>query len=351
MKTPAPMVKATRGGHLESLHRGHLAVARPDGALLDHLGDPDFPTFLRSAAKPFQVVPVVEEGLASKYGFTGEEIAVMCGSLSGQDFHVRAVSSILAKIGLDESFLDCGIHPPSHRPTAKALAAAGEKPRQIHNNCAGKHAAMLALCVHRGWSPKGYVSGSHPVQQLVKRFVAEMLGMKPDDLAQGLDGCGVLVFCAPLRAVARGYARLSWPEGDSAISQERAEAIKTITKACAAHPEMIAGDERICTDAMRAAGGKILAKTGSEGSYGISLLDAGMGVAFKIEDGSMRALPPAVVEVLVKCGSLTEEAANALEGYRRTHLKNHRGEMVGLIEPCLEWRGLERPDLRKSERS
>jgi L-asparaginase II len=341
------MIRVMRGGLLESLHRGHLAVVRPDGALLDALGDPDFPTFLRSAAKPFQAVPVVEDGAFERFSFTPRELAAMCGSLSGQDFHVEAVSSILSKIGVSETALQCGVHPPSHRPTAKKLLESGEKPRPIHNNCSGKHAAMLALCVFHNWDTEDYVSSAHPVQVHIKRFVAECCGLSPEELGEGTDGCGVPVFRAPLRAVARGYARLAWPEGDETLPEKRIKAIRLLVKACVENPEMVAGDERICTDVMRAAPGRVFAKTGSEGSYGISLLEGGLGIAFKIEDGSMRALPSAVVEILLRTGTLRNGEERALASYHCQVLKNHRKEKVGVIEPCLEWRGLDRPDLRR----
>jgi L-asparaginase II len=341
------MVRALRGGLLESLHRGHLAVARPDGALLDALGDPDFPTFLRSAAKPFQAIPVVEDGALTRFGFTPAEIAVMCGSHSGQDFHVRAVLSILSRIGVEEGALLCGVHPPSHKPTAKKLQESGEKPRPVHNNCSGKHAAMLALCVFHGWDTGDYVNPSHPVQIHIKKAVADCLGLSPEEMGEGTDGCGVPVFRAPLRAVARGYARLAWPEGDATLPEKRAKAIRHLVKACVENPEMVAGDERICTDAMRAAPGRVFAKTGAESSYGLSILEAGVGIAFKVEDGSMRALPSAVVEILIRSGTLRGGEEDLLAAYHRQAIKNHRKETVGVIEPCLEWRGLDRPDLRR----
>ncbi|TAL16681.1 asparaginase [bacterium] len=347
MICPVPMVRAMRGGLVESLHRGHLAVARPDGALLDALGDPDFPTFLRSAAKPFQAIPVVEDGALTRFSLTSGELAVMCGSHSGQSFHVEAVLSILSKIGVEEAALLCGVHPPSHKLTAKRLQESGEKPRPIHNNCSGKHAAMLALCVFHGWDTEDYVNPGHPVQIHIKKVVAECLGLSLEELGEGTDGCGVPVFRAPLRAVARGYARLAWPKGDDTLPEKRVKAMHHLVKACVENPEMVAGDERICTDAMRAAPGRVLAKTGAESSYGLSILEAGVGIAFKIEDGSMRALPPAVVEILIRSGTLRSTEVATLSAYHRQIIKNHRKETVGVIEPCLKWHGLDRPDLRK----
>jgi len=344
MKIPAPLAKVTRGELTESIHRGHFAVVRPDGALLDSLGDPDFPTFLRSAAKPFQAVPVVEEGAADTFNFTERELAAMCGSHSGQEFHVDAVRSILSKAGIGVDELKCGVHRPSHRPTAKALEERGELPSPLHNNCSGKHAAMLALCAIKGWKTEGYINVGHPVQTLIKGYVAECCGLSSDKLGVGVDGCGVPVFRAPLRAIARGFASFAWPEGNPALEPKRVNAIRKLMRSCLENPEMIAGDDRICTEAMRAAPGRVIAKTGAEASYGLSFIDAGVGVAFKVEDGNMRALPPIVVEVMLKMGTLSEEETKPLARFRSVAIKNHLRDTVGHIEALIEWRGLDRPD-------
>ena len=333
---PVPFTRVTRGGLLESLHRGHLAAVRPDGSLALSLGDGEFPTYLRSAAKPFQAISVVEEGAADRYGLSDAELALLCGSVNGQDYHVAAVRSVLAKAGLDESMLACGVHKPSHGPTARRMAERGEPALPVHNNCAGKHAAMLALCAHKGWNPAGYTSPDHPVQVLIRRTVADCCGLVPEALETGIDGCGVPVFRAPLRAVARGYALLARPEEVPGLSPARTAAVRRLMGAAAAHPEMVAGDERLCTDIMRAGRGGFFAKTGAEGSYGLSFFGTGLGIALKVEDGSQRALGPVVVEILLAVGGLSEEEARGLASHHHPSVKNHRKEIVGAVEPALE---------------
>lgn len=339
---PVPLAVATRGGLVESIHRGHLAVVRPDGSLVEALGDADFPTYLRSAAKPFQALAVIEEGAADRYGVSPSELALMCGSVSGQDYHVAAVRSVLAKAGLDESLLECGIHKPSHGPTVKAMEARGEKPMPVHNNCAGKHAAMLLICAHRGFPFADYYKADHPLQRLIRRTVAEICDLAPEALGVGVDGCGVPVFRAPLRCVAHGYARFAAP-GAAGFSADREKAVERLMSAALAHPEMIAGDERVCTETMRRAPGRFLSKTGAEASYGLSLVSDGLGVALKIEDGAQRALSPVVVELLLKMGQITEEDAVALAAHHKAAIKNHRREIIGYVEPALEWKASGQP--------
>jgi L-asparaginase II len=180
------LVEVTRGAEVESRHRGEIAVVDEAGAARRHLGDPEVRVCMRSLAKPFQALPLLTTGAAEAFGFGPEELALMSGSLSGQDFQVALVEQILTRMGLQAGALQCGSHAPLHRPTAKALAQAGAKPTPLHHTCAGKHASMLALCVHHGWPLEDYLNPAHPVQQLILNTVAEMVGLNPADIIVAL---------------------------------------------------------------------------------------------------------------------------------------------------------------------
>jgi L-asparaginase II len=327
---PEPLVAVTRGDLIESVHRGHIVVTDGSGAILFRLGNPSFNLCLRSCAKPLQALPVISTGAADRYRLTSAELAVMCGSLNGQDFQVAAIRSILDKIGATEGHLKCGIHQPSHRQTAQQLKDAGIAATPLHNNCAGKHAAMLTLCAHRGWPFDEYISMKHPVQRLIRDTIASLTGVSAPAIGTGIDGCGVPVFFLPLAGLARAYARLA-SAGDPHISR--------LMDAALSHPEMIAGDERVCTDIMRALKKKVFAKTGAEGGYALSLMEKGWGVAIKIEDGSGRALSPAVIETLSQLGMVSEDEAMRLQPYHRTSIYNHRKEIVGEVGACFRLTG------------
>jgi len=325
---PPVLVQVTRGGLKESLHRGVIVVVDATGRVVTALGDAQTVVFLRSTAKPLQALPVIESGAADRFGLGPAELAVMCGSLNGQDYQVAAVSSILDKIGLSVEALDCGVHAPSHRPTAAALAKAGQKPTALHNNCAGKHAAMLTLCVHFGWVPAGYVQTDHPVQRLILSRVAQATDTPEERIGLGIDGCGVPVFALPLANLALSYARLAQAAASGApVAEAR------VMSAALAHPEMIAGDERICTEAMRAGKGRFLAKTGAEGTYALALPESGWGVGIWLEDGHARGVNPTVIETLVQLGALGLEEAGGLATFHRAVVRNHRREEVGRVEP------------------
>jgi L-asparaginase II len=324
---PPVLIEVTRGPRVESSHRGHIIVMDPAGKLLHSLGDPEAPVCMRSLAKPFQALAVITSGAAAAFGFGAPELALFSGSLSGQDFQVELATQILAKLGLTPDALQCGAHPPLHRPTAQALAQAGLKPTPLHNTCTGKHAAMLALCVHHGWPLTDYLNPAHPAQELILGAVARMVGCPKPQIQVAVDGCGAPVFYVPLKNIALGYARLAGAQPESPAG--------VLMAAILAHPRHIAGDGRLETTVMEALPGQIFAKSGAEGGYGLSLVADGLGVAFKIEDGSQRALNPTVMAILDQLNVLTPAAQTALAAFKEPPILNHRKEEVGRIRPVL----------------
>jgi L-asparaginase II len=318
-------VEVTRGPEVESRHRGQIVVADAQGKLIHQVGDPEVWVCLRSLAKPFQALAVVTSGAAAAFGFKGAELALFSGSLSGQEFQVFLITSILERLGLKSDALQCGVHPPLHKPTAQALAQAGQKPSPLHHTCAGKHAAMLALCVYHKWPIEDYLNPAHPVQQLILGHVARITGVPKPQIKVAIDGCGAPVFYVPLKNIALGYARL-------AAAQEGSPA-GDLMAGILSHPRHIAGDGRLETMAMQALPQKIFAKSGSEGGYALSIMDGGLGVALKIEDGGVRAMNPSVVALLEQLGLMTPEAGPALAPFREPAILNHRKEEVGRIRP------------------
>ncbi|MGE5587610.1 MAG: asparaginase [Clostridia bacterium] len=324
-----PAVKVTRGSIVESVHRADVAVADSEGRVLFWVGDPGKVTYWRSCAKPVQAVPVVETGAAQRFGFEDREIAVMCASHSGEYAHIRAVAGILHKIGLTDLALACGVHPPLDRDSAKMLAACGVAPWQLHCNCSGKHAAMLAVAIHMGYSIEGYFRPDHPVQRLMLREVSLFTGVPEGDIAVGVDGCGVPVFGLPLASMARAFATLASPERLPDVAC--ASAARRVCRAMRTHPHMVAGRGRLTTDLMQVAGDQLVAKSGAEGVYCVGILERGLGVAVKIEDGSARAAGPLVLEVLGRMGILDAGHLRALASHHHPRVLNHRGEAVGDI--------------------
>jgi L-asparaginase II len=333
-----PLVEVWRGEVVESLHHGVVAVASPDGCVRLAHGDPAAVTFLRSAAKPAQVLPLLEAGGAERFGLTDAEIAVMIGSHNGEPMHVAAVESILRKIGCQAEALQCGAHLPFHRPSARALREAGRAATALHNNCSGKHAGMLALARLLGAPFATYLDEAHPVQARIREAVEALSGLPPGSLRTAIDGCSAPTFAMPLAGAATLYARLV--DGGGLSASWRGAAARAV-QAMRAHPEMVAGEDRMCTVLMRRGGRGLLAKIGAEGVYGFAFGTGSeaRGVALKIADGDdARARPAAALAVLAQLGVLQENDAVALRATFAPPIRNHRDTVVGRVVPMLDLR-------------
>lgn len=322
MQTSPGVIEVVRGGIVESRHRVHVAVADERGTLVASCGDAGLEVFYRSAAKPFQALPLVEDGVADRFGFTEEELALCCASHEGEPAHVAGARSILAKCGLDESALRCGPHAPFSEREAKALVRTGAEPAPIHNNCSGKHAGMLALAAAKGWDTEGYHEAGHPVQQRMLAEVSRWAGVPEARIGTAVDGCGVLCFSVPLVAMAASFARF-------AAAAHRGEAPARIVGAMVGHPFMVGGTGRACTEVMTRTGAAAFVKLGAEGVYGGGLPERGVGFAIKVADGSRRAVELALVRVLFALGALGEDGVDALARFGRPRVSNTRGEDVG----------------------
>ncbi len=322
-------VTVWRGRIAESRHRVQAAVCAPDGALTARTEDPGLVTTLRSAAKPFQLLPFVERGHADRFGFGPEQLAVMAASHSGSPYHVELVRGILNRIGCTEHELACGYHDPSDADSAERLRLHPEERSPVYNNCSGKHAGMLALAACEGWPLKGYERAEHPLQQLMLRTVAELCGVDPGAVGTGVDGCSVVVFAVPLAAMARGFARFATagPAGDP-----RGQALGRIREAMREFPRATSGRGRLSTVLMERLGGGLVAKGGAEGLECVALPSRGLGVALKVEDGHGRASGPAVLALLDQLGVLSPGERDALVEFRRPVLRNHAGLDVGHLD-------------------
>lgn len=338
---PAPaLVEVTRGSLVESRHRGFIVVVDATGAVLKSLGDIKTSTWFRSAAKPFQTIPIITSGAAARYGFTPRELAVIIGSHSGESSHLETVLSILNKIELGESALKCGAHMPFDDASAKRLRAENREPGALHNNCSGKHAGMLAFAKHIGAPLESYLDPEHPIQRLIRSTLARFAGASVDEIKIAVDGCSAPVFGLSVEAMARSYARLV-SSGRAGIEPDLAAAASDVVSAMIEFPEMVGGTRgRLDTDLMLAAKGEIISKVGAEGTQLLGVkpnerYPKGLGIAIKIEDGDVRrARDPVVIEILRRLGLLDDAQLTALARYARSTIFNHRKIEVGEVRTC-----------------
>jgi L-asparaginase II len=331
-----PLVEVRRGSITESRHRGHIVVIDPDGKIVAQLGEPENVTFLRSSAKPFQALPLLVSGAADRFGFTDKEVALACASHNGEPIHTELAASMLQKIGLGPEALKCGVHEPYSVEIANEMRARGEAPNVLQNNCSGKHAGMLALAKHLGAPIEDYDSAENPVQKAIAEAVSQFSDVAVTDMAVGIDGCAVPVFGITVKAMALAYARLVAPP--ATFDQATSDACERIVRVMTAYPELIGGtSDRLDTEIMRAAPGRIVSKVGAEGVYTAGIKPCaewprGLGHAVKIEDGDdKRARPTVVIELLRQLGVLRDESLESVARYAFFPIQNRRGDVVGEI--------------------
>ncbi len=333
----APLLLVTRGAFIDAVHYGYIAIVRSDGFICASAGEPAYAAVLRSGMKPIQVLSVIASGAVEQFGLTDEELAVAAASHSGEEEHVAAVRSILNKIGKKETDLQCGVHAPFMPHVAARMAAAGEEPGPIHNNCSGKHAAMLAACLANGWPVQGYNRLEHPLQQDILHRLARFADVETNKIGIVVDGCGIPAFVLPLWRSALVFARLVDP---GAAPAEDRDLAKSAVAAITGHPSYGSGKRgRLEAQLMEIGAGKLIAKVGAEGFYVVGIApgtlgEAGYGLALKLEGGITfnRAVDPIVVAALEQIGALNEDQVKHLLDFKPREILNCLGESVGGME-------------------
>lgn len=349
-----PLANVYRGTHIESFHTGSIAVVDSTGRLLACAGDPALRACLRSAAKPFQAIPLIEYGGAEEFDLTAEEIALTCASHGGEPMHVSTAAAMLRKGEFDESDLLCGAHVPFDEKSAAELRASGEAPSPLHNNCSGKHAGMLLATQVMDVTSSRYIDAEHPLQALMRTTLAEFAGLGADEVPMATDGCGVPAFFLSLHRAAFAYARLmatSRGEAAPGALERYADSASRVVESMTSCPQYVGGNWTITTPLLAAFDGELLAKEGAEGFYAMALApslrdelterlrvadDCAVGVAIKINDGSMeRGRNPVILRTLQLLG-VDLSARPGLSRYGEWPLRNVAGNLVGEVRAEFE---------------
>lgn len=336
---PVPLAEVTRGGLVESLHLGAVAVVRPDGTVWT-AGPADEGVWMRSAVKPFQAIPLVELGIADALGLGDAELALCCASHSGTDEHVAVVARMLAATGLSPDDLQCGPHAPFDQPASLAIARGGGRPTRLHNNCSGKHTGFLLLARHLGDPLDRYLEPDSAAQRTVRATVADLAGLPPDAIATAVDGCGAPTLRLPLTGLARAFHRYLNRAGLPAV---RAAACERLLRAATAEPVLVAGDGRLCTALLRSAPGRVHPKNGAEGVYGLGAVGrhGAFAVAVKVLDGAERGYLPVVVELCRRLGLWDDDRVpESLQPFAEPAVLNTQKRTVGSVRQVLDVEGL-----------
>ena len=320
------LVEVSRGGVLESFHRGVICIVDKDDKIVFSMGDTEQVCYPRSALKFFQQIPLLVSGAVEHFGFTEKEIALFCGSHNGELQHVETVRSILSKIGLDESHLQCGPQMPTLKDDMHMLIKNDLQPQKIHNNCSGKHAGFLAYCVYKNLSTDDYIHPGHALHREILEVISDFHRYPKEKIRQGIDGCSAPIFSFPVYNQAVAYKNLVSPDG---FGEDITRACRMMVDAIVKYPEMIAGKKRYCSDLMRVSEGKLIGKTGADGVYSIGIMGLNYGICIKVDDGKMGPQYNIAQAVIEQLNILTEEHNEELRHYMRHENKNFGGLVTG----------------------
>lgn len=360
----APVFELRRGDTVESIRFGAAAVVDASGNLLAWYGDHLAVTFMRSSAKPFQVMPFIEYGAKESYDLTEREIAILCSSHSGTDEHIKVLQALQDKTGVLQADLLCGSHYPLDKIASEVMLVEAQQPTSNHHNCSGMHTGVLKRSRILEASSKGsspgleYIDQDHPVQIEILKTLAEMSGLEVESICTGIDGCSLPSFALPLQNAALAYARLCDPDTGGVSPAKRRHACGKITRSMMAYPNMVAGPGRFDTHLMQTVPGRLVSKGGAEGVQAIGLLPGvlgpgspGIGIFLKISDGDTNKLagPAVAVEILIQLGVLSSSEIGELSKFGPTlPVYNWRNVEAGLAYPTFALNFA--PDFKKKQK-
>lgn len=320
-----PLIEEYRGGVLENVHLGVLCGVNDKGEVIHEVGSAEHMTFLRSAAKPFQAIPVMKRDIAGKYGLTDAEAAMFAASHRGETYHIEALEAIMRKTGLsEEQLLCCPTYPLNDEPKFACMRE-GKAPRRLYHNCSGKHLGIIATAREMGYDTETYWQPSHPIQQDILHTLAEMAEYPAERIQIGVDGCGFPIFALPLQNIAKAYLKLACP--DLIADAKTREAVKRMTAYMHAAPDSIASHQFICSELLRDS--NIVAKGGAKGVYCFSLIRERVAFALKVIDGSETPWPIIVASILEQIGYGNQETIDRLYSVVSKEIQNDNHIVVG----------------------
>ncbi|MGZ3780146.1 MAG: asparaginase [Pseudobdellovibrionaceae bacterium] len=328
MSSDCLRVQIIRGNGVESEHQVDAVVVNSSGDVLRCWGNAERVIYPRSSIKSIQAIALVESGAIEKFNLNEKHLAVACASHNGESKHTGLVHDWLIRMGLSECHLRCGSHAPYDEQTFKELIEKKISINQLHNNCSGKHAGILAATLLMQEDINTYLQKDHPIQKKIKTIFEEMSAYAIPENDWAIDGCGIPTYLSPLKSVAIAMARMGTPKN---LSYEKAQACEKITSSIVKEPYYVAGRNRFCTDTMLAARQNLVVKVGAEGVFAGSYLNSDIGIALKARDGAERAAEAAMAFVLLQNNNNENCLTSYLEGLLHTSLKNWAATSVGSI--------------------
>ena len=328
------LVNVWRGNAIENYHSGAAAVVDVNGRVVWSIGDIQRPIFPRSAIKPLQAIPLLDDAVRSKFTISKTELALASSSHNGEEMHIDALAGWLEKIGCSTDNLECGESYPGLETEQFRMIRDGLHPQRACHCCSGNHAGFLTTARAYDDPIINYRVYSHPAQRRWIDVISEFTGLKALQLPWGYDGCGIPTLAIPLQRLAWAFARFASP---ASLSPERAAAVRLITQGIAENPHMFGGTGELPTELVDMTGEMLIVKNGAEGVYTGFLPGQGYGIALKVDSGNAQAARIVLGALLETLAILSSEQLAALSDHFRPDVLNSRDEVVGRAEPSSAW--------------
>ncbi len=322
-----------RGNVIESQHEIKCFMGSIKGENIFSTNNKNDLIYPRSSIKIFQGIPFSNSNAIDLYNLNTKQIALSCSSHCGETYHIKELESWLKKIKLKSTDLKCGIHNPLHKESSEKLLLSGQKPYQLHNNCAGKHLAMLTSCLANNFSIKNYVDFDHPHQKKIRDVFSKFVEGKISKKNYGIDGCSAPQYAFTIKQIQNSLCNLLRSySGDF----EYSENVKIIIDSILANPKFIGGSNNLDSNLIKISNKSIFCKGGAEGVFLFIHLKKGIFGILKVKDGNERVLPSAVHTLFKKFKILNPEELKKFYSWNEFNLYNHAKVRIGSIKTIIK---------------
>ena len=317
-----------RGKEVESTHIVKVLVTNINGKNLLSTNNDNEYFFPRSSIKIFQAIPFAMSNAIKNYKLNNKHIALACASHKGEKFHIRELKKWILKINLERKNLQCGIHEPLDKKASEKIIYSRKEFNELHNNCAGKHLAMLTSCLVNNQSIKNYLDYDHIHQKNIRKIFNKFTETKLSKKNFSLDGCSAPQYSFKIKSISKALNNLirSYKNKYNYTKQ-----VRTLVNSILENPEYIGGTSSFDTKVMKASNGKIFCKNGAEGVFLFIDIEKEISGVIKITDGNERAIPIAIISIFKKLKIMNKEELKNLEKKEKFDLQNHAGKKIGSI--------------------
>jgi len=318
----------TRSNITESVHTSKLLIVDNKNNIIISSGDDEDYIYPRSSIKVFQALPFIQTNAEKRFNLNRKSIALSCSSHRGEAFHIKELEKWIAKIGVNKNILKCGIHNPLNLIASEQMQRLRKYPNQLHNNCAGKHLAMITSCIINNYNKKNYLDFNHPHQISIRKIFEKFSNDKIKRKYFGIDGCSAPQYAFKIKKIAHMLTNLNKSYNDLF---DYSNEVKKLINSIIANPKYIGGSDSLDSKIMMITNKNIFCKGGAEGVFLFTDLKKGISGVIKIVDGNERATPYLIYELFKKLKIMKKNELLKLEKFCKFDLTNHARIVVGRV--------------------